>query len=208
MKKYIPYLIIAILTGCLIISMQTCNNKNKTIAGTIALNNKLLHDTCKYYVTKNGEIVSTNKSLTVTVQSLQDENDDLTKELSNMKIKASNVVYIDRTIDHTTIHDSIHHDTIKSNKPVVFSDTNNKWFHIKGIAALNYTNLTSVKVFDTCYTVQMTNGKVGIAHKNPYIISTNLLAIDVARPTPLFRKFWVDFGLGVIAATVTLHYLK
>ena len=207
MSKYLPWAIIVILAACLLLSMQTCNRKNQTIADTAALSKKLVDDTCKYYAAKNGGIVSENTSLKVTMATLKDANDDLTTQLKNMKISTSSVVYIDRDIEHTTIHDTIHHDTVKLNKPVVFADSSNRWYHIKGVAALTSTALTSIKIFDTCYTVQMTNGKTGIAHKNPYIITTNILSLDIAKPTPFLRKFWVDVGIGAIGAIIGLHYL-
>ena len=207
MKTLIPYVICIILLVCLIVSVQTCNNKNRTISDTGSLDKKILNDSCTYYKAKNGDLVSKQNAISVTVATLQNTKDSLTAEIANLKLKPAQIKYIASIVSGISLpHDTIVHDSVKVNKPVQFKDST-QWYSIKGIAEINKTILTNVFIPNTMYLAQKTDGTTVAMNTNPYIKTTNILNVNVVKPKKFYERFWFQFGLGIIAATVTIHEL-
>jgi hypothetical protein len=192
MNKLTLSLIVVILI-LMVGELVTCNQlrvERQSFKGTIALQNKLLNDTCKYIKGKQGQIISLQKAIDLTNADFKNIKDSLMSVIMN--IKASKIQYVTKIVSNVQIRDSITHDSVRINKPVPFKDSN-KNYVIKGIAEINKTIFTDIYIPNTMYLVHLTNGTVEAMNSNPLIRTTNILAIDKVQPV----KKWVCYiGLG------------
>lgn len=181
--------------------------------GLIALNESKYHDTVTYMKARDGELIETNNAINITVQNLEDANDELTKELDNMKIKPSKVISADYSQEKTTDNIIVKYVTPKdtsTNKPFVFKPfqvkDSNKYHYVTGTVYDTALKLRYIN-YDSTYFITYTSGgffqkkvvKASVLHSNPSIITTNMQVFTIKPELKFYERGLFKFGLGLVA---------
>ena len=192
------YIFIAIIIALLIflgMSLKSCSSNKADFNGIISLQNKLLSDTCKYIKSKEGQVISLQNSIDVTSADLKRTKDSLTSIIADMRLNPNKIKYIDRIVSQLQIRDSIIalHDTITKEHPKAKWSDSTKNYTVKGVSEINKTIITDIFIPNSLYLVQGTDGKTYAMNSNPYIKTSNILAVNVVKP----KKGWVlSLGIG------------
>jgi hypothetical protein len=218
LKKVIAALIILILllAGGLAICYNLWQKDKANYKGIVALDKKLMDDTCKYIKARDGKIISLQKAVDVTTTDLKNTKDSLTLVINDMKLKAKNLKYIDQVTSSFSLKpkDSIvmMHDTITKEHPEAKWSDSTQWYQVRGLSTINKTVITYLHIPTTLYLAQGTDGKTYAMNTNPNIVATNILAVNVTKPKKWFQRDLVKVGVVVVATLFARHealvYLK
>ena len=169
-KTHIIYILIIVLLCVLLsFSIQKCSNTNNEYKNNI----EALNDTIKYYQDKNGNLVATKLAFESDVKTLKLLNEDLYKEIEDLKLKksVSSIVYIEGKVENPKQDTSyiVKHDTISKGFNKYF-DFNNEYRVLEG--NVKYEN-DSLGIFINKDIINF-NYSVGIdKDNNIYVKSTN-----------------------------------
>ena len=169
-KTHIIYILIIVLLCVLLsFSIQKCSNANNEYKNNI----EALNDTIKYYQDKNGNLVATKLAFESDVKTLKLLNEDLYKEIEDLKLKksVSSIVYIEGKVENPKQDTSyiVKYDTISKGFNKYF-DFNNEYRVLEG--NVKYEN-DSLGIFINKDIINF-NYSVGIdKYNNIYVKSTN-----------------------------------
>lgn len=202
LKDFTYLVIIGLLIGLLSTAVSTCSRTKKQSRNNI----EALKDTIKYFKDKNGNLVATKLAFESDIKTLKLLNEDLYKEVENLKLKnsISNIVYVDGTIENE-VHDTtfiVQHDTISNGFYRTFNFDNPPYRYLSGDITYKNDSLglkidKDVVAFD--YTIAMDkDNHIYVKSNNPYVKYNEISGYTVPKPK---RKRWslgpsVNVGYG------------
>ncbi len=189
-KTILGTFLYVLLIICLSISIKQCS----TIKREYRDNIEILNDTIEYYKAKNGNLVATKLAYKSDLKTLKILNEDLYKQIDNLKIKnkVKDIVYINTDIVHE-LHDTmyiVNHDTIVNGFYKDFN-FNNKYRLLEGNVRYNNDSLgvsITNDIVHVDYTVAIDkNNKVYITSDNPYVKYNEIQGYTIPKPK---KKRW------------------
>lgn len=189
-KTILGTFLCVLLIICLSISIKQCSSIKREYIDNI----NILNDTIEYYKAKNGDLVATKLAYESDLKTLKILNEDLYKQIENLKIKnkVKDIVYINTDIVHE-LHDTtytIQHDTIYKGFYHVF-DFTDRYRELTGNIEYSKDSLQmriNKDIVHADYTVAIDkNNKVYITSDNPYIRYNEIQGYTVPKPK---KKRW------------------
>lgn len=202
MKAYITYVIIAVL---LLLLISQCS-ESKSIA---TANYEALNDTVSYYKNRLG-------TQTATIKTLQAANEKQAfaligkdKEIAELSKGFKEVKYITK-YETETIFDTIN---IPFEVPVPAPDFTRSGVFKKKHISFNYKvdnlslSLDSLTIPNNTIVITGTKQKwflgkqyvtTDITNSNPYVTVTDIKSVEIAVPTPWYKKWYVWAGVGLV----------
>ncbi|GGB83901.1 hypothetical protein GCM10007424_24890 [Flavobacterium suaedae] len=208
-KKYIPYLLCSVL---LVILLQPrCNSETR-----IKTNYQALNDSISYYKNRLGSQTATIKTLLADKETLGVLLTDKDKELQELIKEFASVKNVVKYKDRIVI------DTIK----VTYTDTlpypdfertgkiKNKWYSFRYKSMNDGFTLDSLTIPNEVTVITGVKRKwflgkqtitTDVTSTNPYIKVTELKAAEVEVPTPVYKKWYVWLGVGILGGILVAN---
>lgn len=202
MKKYIPYIVIALLVLLLLAACQECSKRDKITNKNL----EALTDSIQFYKNSIGTQTASIRTLQLDKNQLQkivinkdNELASLAKEFSKIRtaVKFQTVTQFD------TIQ-IIYKDTV----PYIFDRSgkvSDKWYSFKYSSDQSGVKIDSFKTWTSANVITGTKRKwllgeqtvkTDIILSNPHMSVTSITAAEVTIPTPWYRKWYVWLAVG------------
>lgn len=192
-NKIINILLIIILFILVLFSVQQCSHYKNEYKNNI----EALTDTIEYYKAKNGNLVATIHGYESNLKTLKILNEDLYKQIDNLKIKnkVKDILYINTDIVHE-LHDTtytIQYDTIYKGFYHTFNFTD-RYRELTGNIKYNNDSLNmniDKDIVHLDYTIAVDkNNKIYVTSDNPYIRYNEIQGFTIP------KKRTKRFGIG------------
>ena len=205
LKDVIYFIIILLLFGALITSMQKCHDNE----GQYEANIRALTDTISYYKAKDGDIVAVKSAFSARADELKMLNKELYDKIKSLDVKPktiTNTVYMQGETEFLPQDTAwiVKHDTLTqiiNNGGTLYKDFafNNEWRDLEGYMKYKQDTLginitKDVVRFD--YTVAMDkNNKIYIKSSNPYVKYNEISGFQL--PQQKQKKWGIGPQVGV-----------
>ncbi|AWH84942.1 hypothetical protein HYN59_07285 [Flavobacterium album] len=208
MKKYIPYIVIAILAVMLLVSFQECSHRGEMTDTNL----KAIVDTVQHYKNRLGTQSSGIRTLQFDKAQLQKELIEKDSDLAALTkefIKVRSIVKFQAVTQFDTIG-IVYKDSV----PCVFErsgKTFDKWYSFGYKADQAGVKIDSFKTWTSANIITGTKRKwflgeqaikTDITLSNPNMAVTNITAAEVIIPSPWYRKWYVWLAAGAIGGFV------
>lgn len=203
MRKYIYYIIEALIFILIILCFKNCNNNEINI---LKHNLETSQDTIEMYRMKNNELLYEKLSYIGTEKELREQLDITKSELNDIKKKVGVPVYISKVetkVIYDTIRDIQTEIIYKDNTILSKFNYNDDWLKINGENIINDSvsicNINNLELY-TPFTVGLTdNYKVFVSTPNPYIKISDINSVVIDKKLKSNKKwsFGVDVGIGI-----------
>lgn len=209
MKKYLPYILCGVLLVLLL--QQRCSGEN-----IVKDNYEALNDSIKYYKNRLGTETATIKTLQADKKTLGILLTDKDKELQELIKEFSSVRNVVKYKDRIII------DTIQ----VTYTDTlpcpefertgavKNKWYSFRYKSMNDGFTLDSLTIPNEVTVITGVKRKwflgkqtitTDVTSTNPYIKVTELKAAELEVPSPIYKKWYVWLGIGILGGVIVAN---
>lgn len=204
MKKLIYPAIIIVLLALLFVSIRECR-RSVAVAGQ---NYDALTDTIQYYTNSLGQRSASIRTLQLDKSQLREvilKKDKELHALSKEFSKISTVVKFQTVTEFDTIRI-----TYADSVPCVFDRKGNiadNWYHFNYSSDQSGIQIDSFKTWTSANIITGTKRKwflgeqvlkTDITLSNPYMTVTNAASVEVAVPSPWYRKWYVWAAIGAV----------
>ena len=196
-KKYAVNIILTIIVIILLVFIASqCNNIRKT--RIINENNiTALTDSISYYKDKNGQLVAEKTLLAGDMNTLKLANEDLYKQIEDMKLhNPQQVVYVE-----TEIINEVHDTTwiIENNDSIInkYFDFSNQWRTLNGYVQLKDKDLNLSIQEDKVlvnYVLAIKDNKAYITSDNPYVQYNEIQGLTIPKT---HKNFSIGIGPSI-----------
>lgn len=192
-KTILGTFLCVLLIICLSTSIKQCSAIKREYIDNI----EILNDTIEYYKAKTGDLVATKLAYESDIKTLKILNEDLYKQIDNLKIKnkVKDVVYVNTDIVHE-LHDTtyiVNHDTIYKGFYHVF-DFTDRYRELTGNIRYSNDSLNmniDKDIVHADYTIAVDkNNKIYVTSDNPYIHYNEIQGYTIPKKK---QKHW---GIG------------
>lgn len=192
--------------------IKGCNANRKLIQEAEAMLN--YKDTVMFYKSKNGDLVTYNSTLSISLSNLSRLNEELAKEIADLKLRKPQTVT--KTVTKVEIKEVLIPYEVKLpcdsfNVAFAFRDP---WISINGRSQHTGISLDSIKLVNdmTIAVGEKKNGLfkrnetvVAVTSSNPYFHTTSLRHYQFKPKEPFYDKWWFKasaFGTGFLFGTL------
>lgn len=204
MKKYIPYIIIIVLTVALLLSVQRCHR----VESVSLKNMQAWNDTLTTFKNRVGTITASMKTLQVdksTLKSMVLERDKKLLAYANEFAEVHTVVQTNTVTKIDTVF-------VVYTEPVPYGfersgSVNDDWYSFDYASDENGLRLSNLAIPDTVTMITGVKRKwflgketltTDVTHVNPHVTVTGIKAVEVVLPTPWYKKWYVWLAAGAI----------
>lgn len=201
-NKYKSQIIIGLsLLVCVFFLIKGCQNRidSKQIYDN---NVKALTEEIQTWKTKAGDLVAEKTVLEGDINLLKQTNEDLYKQVKQLKAKPKEVVYIETEIINE-VHDTTYIFNTDSTYIKRNFDFSNQWRTLNGFIEYNKPNLNLTFLQDVVkadFTIAIKDSKVFVTSNNPYIAYNDIQGVVLPKTQPMFSistgpSFSAGYGL-------------